>query len=178
MGPAPTIEQLTSIGDADRAGLVTLLIDSVADNASVGFLAPLSVDAATAYWSGLVPGLARGSRLLFVARDAGRIVGSVQLALAGQANGAHRAEVQKLLVHTSARRRGLGSELMRALERAAIQAGRTLLVLDTRVGDPASRLYERLGYVLAGDIPAYARSSNGSLDGSAFFYRRLEDESA
>lgn len=167
------IDRLTAISPDDLRDLVGLLTDAVADGASVGFLAPLPEAAAATHWRSLEPEVTTGSRLLFVARHDGRIVGSVQLALAGQPNAGHRAEVQKLLVHTAARRRGLGARLMAAAERAAAAAGRTLVVLDTRTGDAASRLYERLGYTLAGTIPGYARSSAGRLEGTSIYYRTL-----
>jgi GNAT superfamily N-acetyltransferase len=49
-------------------------------------------------------------------------------------NASHRAEVQKLLVLRSWRRQGIGLALMTAIEQAARQTGRSLLVLDTRLG--------------------------------------------
>lgn len=93
------------------------------------------------------------------------------LALASQQNGQHRAEVQKLMVHTRARRHGIGQALMAAIEAEAWTAGRTLLVLDTRRGDAAEVLYLKLGYVRAGIIPQYAQSANGNLDDTVVFYR-------
>ncbi|MDP9313761.1 MAG: GNAT family N-acetyltransferase, partial [Chloroflexota bacterium] len=73
----------------------------------------------------------------------------------------------------SARQQGLGRALMLAVELAARQAERSLLVLDTRQGDVAERLYRSLGYVEAGVIPQYARSANGKLDACVFFYKLL-----
>ncbi|HJZ94561.1 MAG TPA: GNAT family N-acetyltransferase [Gemmataceae bacterium] len=174
-----TIEQL----DAPTArqllpGLTDLLIDAVADGASVGFLHPLSAAEAAAYWAEVCAEMERGGRLLFAARDGDRVLGCVQLALADRPNAAHRAEVQKLLVHTAVRRRGLGAALMFALEEEAAARGRHLLVLDTRAGDAAGRLYEKLGYVRAGVIPGYARSSSGRLHGTAMYYRDLRDADA
>jgi acetyltransferase len=171
----PTIEQLT----ADQAvavldDLVELLQDSVASGASVGFLPPLQTDAARDYWEGLLADIGDGARVLLVARDNGRVIGSVQLELASKANARHRAEVQKLMVHTRARGQGTGRRLMEAIEAAAHAAGRTLLVLDTRQGDVAERLYARHGYIHAGVIPNYARSAEGTLDATVFFYRLLE----
>jgi acetyltransferase len=170
------IEQLS----AERASailpeLVALLIDGVASGASIGFLPPLAQADAQGYWGGVVADWAQGGRILLVARQSGRVVGAVQLELAGKPNALHRAEVQKLIVHTSARRQGLGRALMVAAEAAARQAGRTLLVLDTRQGDPSEQLYQSVGYILAGVIPHYARSANGQFGGSAFYYRLLED---
>jgi ribosomal protein S18 acetylase RimI-like enzyme len=156
-----------------RAGLVDLLRDVVADGASVGFLDPLPAAEAIAYWETVFADLERGRRILLVARDADRVVGSVQVALPAKPNAAHRAEVEKLLVHTAARRRGLGKALMLAAEDAAVGLGRHLLVLDTWAGSAAGRLYERLGYVRAGVIPGYARSPSGRLHGTAIYYRDL-----
>jgi ribosomal protein S18 acetylase RimI-like enzyme len=108
-----------------------------------------------------------------VARNAGRVVGSVQLALAMKPNALHRAEVQKLFVLQSQRRRGTGRALMQAVEQTARECERTLLVLDTRQGDAAEQLYRKLGYREAGIIPAYARSATGTLDSTIFFYKAL-----
>ena len=36
------------------------------------------------------------------------------------------------------------------------------------------RVYRSLGWVPAGAIPGYARSADGSLDASAFYYRLLD----
>ncbi len=119
--------------------------------ASVGFLPPLAPKARR-YWARVIADLERGGRVLLVARLAGHIAGAVQLEPASKRNATHRAEVQKLLVHTSARRQGIGGALMRAIEREAIGLGRTLLVLDTVKGDDAERLYPRLGYIRAGEI--------------------------
>jgi ribosomal protein S18 acetylase RimI-like enzyme len=154
--------------------LVALLQDAVAGGASIGFLPPLSDDEATASWDGIINDLASEKRVLLVAVQDGQVVGSVQLEPAGRANGAHRAEVQRLIVHRSARRQGLGRALMDALEEHARTIGRTLLVLDTREGDPSETLYARCGYTRVGVIPRYARSVTGALDGTVYYYKHLD----
>jgi ribosomal protein S18 acetylase RimI-like enzyme len=154
--------------------LIELLRDAVDDGASVGFLPPLDEHLAREYWLDVVRVVANQSRILLVARNDMQIVGTVQLDLCMRQNGLHRAEVMKLLVHTAQRRRGIGEALMRALEREAIHAHRTTLLLDTRVGDPSEKLYAKLGYVRAGIIPECARSANGVLDASAIYYRLLK----
>jgi acetyltransferase len=153
--------------------LVQLLQDVVKSGASVGFLPPLSDELARDYWVETIEDVSRGQRILLLAVQHGVVVGAVQLALAGQQNGQHRAEVQKLMVHTQARRQGTGQALMTAIEAVAQTAGRTLLVLDTRHGDTAEQLYLKQGYVLAGIIPQYARSANGDLHATAIFYRLI-----
>ena len=158
-------------GYLDR--LVDLLRDAVDDGASVGFLPPLIVADARAYWLAVLRAVAGGTRLLLAAVDRGDVLGSVQLDLATTPNARHRAEVMKLLVHRRVRRQGIGRALMQAVEHAARDAGRSLLVLDTRRGDASEVLYERLGYTRVGVIPRYARSAAGTLDDTVYFYREL-----
>ena len=168
------IEQLTTEqAEAALPDLAELLQDSVASGASIGFLPPLGNDEARDYWASAIEDLACGALVLLVARQGDTVVGTVQLALAQRPNARHRAEVQKLLVHTRARRRGIGLALLDAADGAARQAGRTLLVLDTRAGDPSEQLYLKHGYTRAGVIPQYARSANGELHATAIFYKLL-----
>ena len=153
---------------------MVLLQDVVGGGASVGFLPPLGTDEAAAYWDGVVAALEGGGRRLWIARTAdGGIVGTVQLDLAGQANGRHRAEVIKLMVLSRARRQGIGRLLMEAAEAEARRLGRTTLVLDTRQGDPSEALYRGMGWQSAGTIPRYARSADGTLHTTAFYYKLL-----
>jgi hypothetical protein len=65
---------------------------------------------------------------------------------------------------------------MLAAEEEARGLGRTTLLLDTREGDPSEALYRSLGWEVAGVIPKYARSSNGELDSTVFYYKLLEDQ--
>ena len=81
---------------------------------------------------------------------------------------------EALALRFAQRGQGIGRRLMEAVEAAAREAGRTLLVLDTRQGDVAEGLYARHGYVRAGAIPMYARSADGTLDATVIFYRLLE----
>lgn len=160
-------------GQVILAELVTLLQDTVASGASVGFLPPLSEEEAQAYWTAVLEDLAQQKRVLLVARHATRVVGAVQLELATKANAQHRAEVQKLFVLQQERRRGIGRLLMEAIEPIARERGRTLLVLDTRLGDHAERLYRKVGYVEVGTIPSYAQSATGTLEATIIFYKLL-----
>jgi ribosomal protein S18 acetylase RimI-like enzyme len=137
------------------------LRDTVEDGASVGFLPPLASAEARDYWRGALRALSAGTRVLLVALDDGEVLGAVQLDLATTPNGRHRAEVMKLMVHRRARGKGIGRALMLAAED------------DTRRGDAAERLYERLGYSRVGVIPRYARSAAGTLDDTVYFYREL-----
>jgi acetyltransferase len=171
----PAIETVSSSAALmELTGFIALLQDAVNGGASVGFVTPLSDATAEAYWRGVIAEVAVGTRLLLVVRQHGRIAGSVQLALCTKPNGRHRAEVQKLLVHTTARRQGLGARLMSAVEAAAGQAGCSLLVLDTEPGRPADTMYRRLGWEVAGEIPDFATTPDGVAHPTVIFYKRLD----
>jgi len=154
--------------------LCELLSDAVDSGASIGFLPPLREGEAMEYWSGVAAAIRDGSRVLLVAVDEGCLIGCVQLDYAMRRNALHRAEIMKLMVHRSARRRGIGRALMVEAARVAKAAGRTLLVLDTRHGDPSETLYRNLGYQAAGIIPRYARSASGELHATILMYLELE----
>ena len=157
------------------AELIEVLRDSVDNGGSVGFLPPLDTDEAQHFWEGMIAEVAEGSRILIVAQDdARRVIGTVSLGLVMKPNGKHRAEVQKLLVHTNARRHGIGRALMDAAEMAARHAKRTMLYLDTREGDPASALYRSMGYVQSGIIPRYVTDTNGAYQTTVVFYKLLD----
>ncbi|WP_035326584.1 GNAT family N-acetyltransferase [Cytobacillus firmus] len=149
--------------------LVNLLIDVVRDGASIGFLPPLELSEANKYWESIL----NPDVILLVAKVNNEIVGSVQLHLCSKQNGRHRAEIAKLMTHPNYRRNGIGRLLMEKAHETAFKLGRTLLVLDTREGDPSNLLYNLLGYTNAGRIPAYAMSENGNFDATIIYYKNL-----
>src|SRR5205823_6495471 len=151
-----------------------LLIDSVDSGASIGFMPPIGKEEALAYWLDVIAAMRAGRRLLLAAMDGELIQGTVQMDLEPRANGNHRAEVIKLFVHRRARRRGLARALMLEVESTARCLGRTLLLMDTRKGGDAEKMCESLGYVRYGEVPRYARSGNGELEPTAFFYCQLD----
>jgi ribosomal protein S18 acetylase RimI-like enzyme len=155
-----------------RPQLTQILVDCVENGASIGFLAPLAPNDANDYWRRVRAAIADGRCVLLVAALADHVVGTVQLDVDTMPNQPHRATVSKLLVHTRARRRGVGEALMASLEQAASDAGRWLLTLDTAT-DAAERLYERMGWSRAGVIPNYALNPDGSLTATAFYWKEL-----
>ncbi|HVJ54981.1 MAG TPA: GNAT family N-acetyltransferase [Aliidongia sp.] len=177
MNATVVIEELDA--DAfDRAvpDLAETLRACVLAGASIGFILPFPFEAAADFWRSLIPAVRTGDRRLLVARLDERIVGTVQVVLSMPANGRHRAEIAKMLVHPSARRRGIARALMMRAEETARQAARSLLVLDTRTGDKAEPLYRSLGFALVGVVPAYARSIEGVLESTSVMYKLLEPD--
>jgi ribosomal protein S18 acetylase RimI-like enzyme len=156
------------------AGLADVLVDCVDGGASVSFMLPLEFERAQTYWKTMLDSAERGERIVIVAEeeDTGLVVGAVQVILTAPENQPHRGEIAKMLVHRRARRRGVAEALMRAVEAAALEAGKTLLVLDTSSAD-AARLYDRLGWQRVGVIPGYALWPAGGLVDTTVFYKNL-----
>ena len=168
------LETLTaSPKPVDITGLTALLRDAVEGGASVGFMLTTSEAELTSFWHDTFSDVRAGRRIVIVARDGGKIVGTVQLELAGKPNSQHRAELQKLLVLRAHRGQGLGSTLIDAAEAAARAKHRTLIVLDTSATGNAVGVYRRCGYIRAGVIPRYARDPDGPLIDTEFYYKEL-----
>jgi GNAT superfamily N-acetyltransferase len=154
-----TITALCDVDDSDIDALAALLVDVVEGGASVGFLLPLPLDEAAAWWRET---LADPLTETWVARDDdGRIVGTVRLTRAWKPNSRHRGEISKLMVARSARRQGLASQLMGAAESAAWAHGLRLVLLDTETDSPAQPFYLARGWTVVGVIDDYAATPFG-----------------
>jgi GNAT superfamily N-acetyltransferase len=154
-------------------GLAAVLADCVAGGASVSYLAPFSHDDARAAFAAFAADAAAGRRLVLAAFADGEVVVTVQVVWALPPNQPHRADIAKLLVHRSARRRGIAQLLMEHAEAEARTGGRTLLVLDTVTGDAAERLYTRLGWNRVGVIPGYALYPDGRPCDTTVFWKSI-----
>ena len=175
MTKAPILRQLTpaeAIQIADQLGV--LLIDAIAGGASVTFLPGLTPDRAADYWREVARAAKSDGRAMIAALDTEGVAGFVQVIPVAFENQRHRAEIAKLMVHSRARRRGLAASLMGAAEDQARAMGKTLLTLDTAKGDDAERVYDRLGWRRAGEIPDYALAPSGVLKTTALFWKRLD----
>ncbi len=154
-------------------GLAAVLEDCVSGGASVSYMAPFSHAQAREAFEGMAAEVEQGRRLLLAALDDGEVVGTVQVILASPPNQPHRGEIAKLLVHRRARRRGLAALLMEHAEAEARAEGKSLLVLDTVTGDPAERLYARLGWTRVGVIPNYALYPDGRFCDTTVFWKAI-----
>ena len=150
--------------------LANVLVSAVNGGASLGFIPPMSVDDAHDYWFAIRAELDSGRRLLVGAFRGDRIVGAGQLLLPSWPNAAHRAEIQKMVVAESMRRRGVGRWLMEALHSVACDYGRTLILLNARHGSSAEGFYRSLGYEEVGVVPGYTLGPAGErLDSVALY---------
>ena len=91
----------------------------------------------------------------YVGTDDGRVVAMGALMRLSD----DRAEIRRMRVHPDFQRRGLGRQMLSALERRAAELGFGTLVLDTTVQQaPAIQLYTQSGYSEVG------RSRKGSFE--------------
>ena len=166
LDPACLAEAVRELGD--------VLIDCVEGGASVSFMSPMTREKADRFWHDAISSQQRGERLILVARDGtGAIVGTVQVVFAQQENQPHRADVAKMLVHRTARRKGLGLALLSAAEEQAARHGKTLLVLDAVTGGSGEALYLRGGWKVVGEIPFYALYPDGRMCSTTYMYKVL-----
>jgi GNAT superfamily N-acetyltransferase len=137
----PLCEPARSLIDASEAALAVLYGPPKSMLAREAFLAP---------GGGYV-----------VALDDGRVVGGAGFTRHDEST----AEIRRMYVMPEDRSRGLGRQLLAAIEAAAHQAGFVRVVLDTGPGQPhAEALYRSAGYV---DIENYrGASSRGSYWGA------------
>ncbi|MFB3164683.1 GNAT family N-acetyltransferase [Neobacillus sp. 179-J 1A1 HS] len=162
------IEEIKSI-ESHIVPLSELLVKVVDDGASIGFLPPMKLSVARQYWQTVI----NPDVILFIAKINNEIVGTIQVHLCTKENGLHRAEIAKLMTGPNARRKGVARALMKVAEERAVREGRTLLVLDTREGDPSNHLYQSIGFIPAGKIPNFALSGEGELDTTVIYYKNL-----
>lgn len=162
--------------EAAIPGLAALLVDAVDGGAGVNFLAGVTVDETAAWWRDRLDQVRDGTITAFVVRDPddpSRILGSTILIRSRNPNSPHRAEIGKVLVHRSARRRGLGRALMTAAEDHARAEGRWLLLLDTQQGSAADAMYRALGWHVFGVVPNHAMLTDGTLSTTTYFWKDL-----
>jgi GNAT superfamily N-acetyltransferase len=168
---------IRSISADDAMGLMPafadLLKDAVDGGAGVNFMRGFSLAEAATYWQRQIDDFRQTPRIWLAAEEDGVLVGTVMCLFAGQPNQPYRGEVAKMLVHSRHRNRGIGARLMTEIEREAVQAGKSLLVLDTAAGSPGDRLYARMGWTRLGVVPDYAYLPDGTPEGAAFFYKRV-----
>lgn len=166
--------RIAPVSDADRDALSALLIETVAANGSVGFMHPLPIADADAFWSQALASVQRGERVILGAWRGDRLVGTGTLVVAMAPSQPHRAELTKVMTAESARGSGVGAALIAALEQVARGHDKSLLTLDAAVIEGATAFYRRLGYRSAGDIPDYAYKPLGGLGATRVFWKSLD----
>ncbi len=149
-------ERLRGLTDVDLDALCAATEGAIADGGGFGWLDIPPREILERQWREV---LATPRRELWVARLDARVVGSAQLTHPPRSDeaGSFRGEVTTLFVAPSARRRGVGTGLLAAVEASARAAGRRQLDADVRATQAAAlALFERAGFVRWGTKPRYA----------------------
>jgi GNAT superfamily N-acetyltransferase len=169
-----SIEELAAPAVAAAADeLSQLLLDAHASGMALGLSAPLTRERAADEWRATAARLDPDDRVFLVARDDGRIVGTVQIVRAAADNGRHRAEIQRFAVTADMRGRGIGRVLLEAAVERAREMGLTLLWLSTHADTDSDCIYERLGWTRMGVMPGFAANPDGAIVGNVFYYLEL-----
>lgn len=177
--PPATIRELSADEyGAAIPGLAALIVDAVDSGAGVNFLAGVTIEEAAGWWTERFDLVRRGVISAFVALDGEAhegeaIVGSTILIRSTNPNSPHRAEIGKVLVLQSARRRGIGTALMDAAEARARADGRWMLMLDTVTGSAADTFYRVTGWNELGIMPNHALTPDGTPTATTFFWKDL-----
>jgi acetyltransferase len=170
-----TIRQLSALEFvALLPELVDLFLETVNGGSPLGFLAPITRETVRGYLISLISEVETGSRLVLIAYRNNAVVGSGQLALSRRSNSPHRAELERLFVEKASRGQGIGRSLMHALHSVAQQNGRTLILLNTRRGEPAEAFYKGLGYREVGVIPGWTIGADGERYDHVTLYQELD----
>jgi ribosomal protein S18 acetylase RimI-like enzyme len=173
-GAAHIVELDAAAIEEHLDSLAQLLLEAHETGMSLGLEAPLTRSGAEAAWRTVAALLAPAEHVQWAAFDGDTAIGAVHLARAtAGSSGRHRAEIQRLVVATDARGRGVGRALLDTAVGHARSLGLRLLWLSTHTGTDADRIYERLGWTRAGVIPDYAVLPNGELTANTFFYLQL-----
>jgi GNAT superfamily N-acetyltransferase len=154
------------------ADLTALLADAVSTNSSVGFMANSTPEEFEDFWRNEFNKVATGN-IVLIAELFNRAIGSVIVTREQRANGRHRAEFRKLLVHSAHQKSGVGSLLESHATKSAKTVGIELLYLDSATMYLVDGIYERWGWQKSGEIPRYALNPDGSYTSTWFFYKDI-----
>ncbi|CAJ2504772.1 Uu.00g121660.m01.CDS01 [Anthostomella pinea] len=159
--------------------LVQVCVNPDPPTSSLGFLAPVSDDEADSYWHSISQKLAEQPptlHLFVVATDSTPtvVLATAQLHTIPKVTHQHRAKIAKVLVHPSARRKGIAKALMRHVEVfARDELKREILMLDTATETPAREFYKSIGWAEWGTCPEYGQFADGRRADVTFFVKKL-----
>ena len=166
------IKSPSEVSTEVRKSLINLLKDAVANNYSVGFMHDSTEADFEKFWLDEIA-KCDSQNAIFLALAGDQVLGSVIVTRELRANGRHRAELRKLLVHSKAQKMGIGTALEKLATNFAKDIGLKLLYLDSATSYLIEGVYEKWGWTKSGEIPNFAKNPDGSLVSTWFFYKIL-----
>lgn len=100
-------------------------------------------------------GAGTDSTFAFAARREGRVMGIAEGSLTGRGTARPLAQLDRLIVDPSARREGIGSHLLAAVESMAAGAGCSAVRALVRADSPAQRFYASRGFAAGATLVAW-----------------------
>jgi acetyltransferase len=153
-----------------KAEFEWLLKDAVEVGGTVGFLLPMTPDKLDRYWSGVARDMEAGERELLAALEGGKVIGALQIYYQKAESTSHRADLQKLIVHSSEHRRGIARALLvDALERMPA-LGVMMYTITTFKEGAAEDLVRSLLFTRFGMMPHYGLTPDGKLHDASMHY--------
>ncbi|GGU75764.1 GNAT family N-acetyltransferase [Lentzea flava] len=152
--PEIELRWLTEADDRLRAEIHTVVHDVVAAGGAVGYHEPPSFDRISTWLDGVLK-QTRDNNAAFAAATVDGVVRAVGLWRRGStAVFQHRAEIQQVMAHPSARGLGLGKLVVQGLVDRAREAHIEIVMLGTRGNNHgAIELYESIGFREYGRMP-------------------------
>jgi ribosomal protein S18 acetylase RimI-like enzyme len=168
------VKKIKRFDKGELEELTSATMNAIEEGIGFGWTNKPPVNKVKEYWKGvlLVP-----NRWLFIGKYKGVISGSIQVVTASSANEAaiFRVSIDTHFVATWARGHGLAKKLIESAEIECKKNHYTNVLLDVRETQVrAISLYEQLGYILWGRLPAYHKGSSGNMISGNFYYKKLE----
>jgi L-amino acid N-acyltransferase YncA len=104
-----------------------------------------TVEVRTAQWEGMLRRETRLAPIVFVAEEAGEIVGFISGGAIREPRQGFDAELNAIYLIESAHGKGVGRQLVRRLAGALVRDGFKSMVVEVLAENPACRFYERMG---------------------------------
>lgn len=152
--PEIDLRWLTEATDQQRTEIHTVVHDVVASGGAVGYHEPPTFDRISAWLDGVLKQVRDNDAAFATARVDGEIKAVGLWRRGGTAVFQHRAEIQQVMAHPSARGLGLGKRVVQGLVDRAREAGIEIVMLGTRGNNHgAIELYESIGFREHGRMP-------------------------
>lgn len=155
---------------AHKEEFAALLRDAVEDGGTVGFILPVTDDKLDRYWAGVAREMEAGERELLAALEDGKVIASMQISYSKVESTRHRADLQKLIVHSSERRRGIARALLVHALESMHALGLVMYTITTFHGGPAESLVRSLLFTRYGVMPHYGLTPDGKLHDASMHY--------
>ncbi|MEV6243967.1 N-acetyltransferase [Lentzea sp. NPDC051838] len=150
----PELRWLTEADDTLRAEIHTVVHDVVAAGGAVGYHEPPTQDRINLWLDGVLKQVRDGDAAFGTASVNGMVRAVGLWRRGGTAVFQHRAEIQQVMAHPSARGLGLGKLIVQGLVDHAREAGIEIVWLGTRGNNHgAIELYESIGFREHGRMP-------------------------